>query len=71
MAFAALGVIWGVPYFFIKIALQELSPLVVAWGRLFLAALGPLADLSSQNRLSRMVPGRLRPENRLCEVSMP
>ncbi len=39
LAFAALGVIWGVPYFFIKIALQELSPLVVAWGRLLLAAL--------------------------------
>ncbi len=39
MAFAALGLIWGLPYFFIKIALQELSPLVVAWGRLALAAL--------------------------------
>ena len=38
-AFAALGIIWGVPYFFIKIALQELSPLVVAWGRITLAAL--------------------------------
>jgi drug/metabolite transporter (DMT)-like permease len=39
MAFAALGLIWGLPYFFIKVALQELSPLVVAWGRLALAAL--------------------------------
>ena len=39
MAFAALGVIWGVPYFFIKIAVQELSPLVVAWGRISLGAL--------------------------------
>ena len=39
MAFAALGLIWGLPYFFIKIALQELSPVVVAWGRLALAAL--------------------------------
>lgn len=38
-AFLALGVIWGVPYFFIKVALQELSPFVVAWGRLTLAAL--------------------------------
>jgi len=38
-AFAALGVIWGVPYFFIKLALQELSPFVIAWGRLTLAAL--------------------------------
>jgi len=38
-AFAALGIIWGVPYFFIKLAVQELSPFVVAWGRITLAAL--------------------------------
>jgi drug/metabolite transporter (DMT)-like permease len=35
-AFAALGVIWGLPYFFIKLAVQELSPIVVAFGRLML-----------------------------------
>lgn len=38
-AFLALGVIWGVPYFFIKIAVAELSPYVVAWSRVTLAAL--------------------------------
>lgn len=38
LAFAALGVIWGVPYFFIKLAVQDISPLVVAWSRLALAA---------------------------------
>ncbi|MFT3907608.1 MAG: DMT family transporter [Steroidobacteraceae bacterium] len=38
LAFAALGVIWGLPYFFIKLAVQELSPFVVAWGRIVLAA---------------------------------
>ena len=38
LAFAALGAIWGVPYFFIKLAVQEISPLVVAWSRLALAA---------------------------------
>jgi drug/metabolite transporter (DMT)-like permease len=38
-AFAALGIIWGVPYFFIKISVQELSPLVVAFGRVMLGAL--------------------------------
>jgi drug/metabolite transporter (DMT)-like permease len=45
MAFLALGVIWGVPYFFIKLAVQEVSPFVVAWGRTALAAsiLMPLA----------------------------
>lgn len=38
LAFAALGLIWGVPYFFIKLAVQEVSPFVVAWGRITLAA---------------------------------
>jgi len=38
MAFAALGVVWAA-VFFIKIAVQELSPLVVAWGRISLGAL--------------------------------
>jgi drug/metabolite transporter (DMT)-like permease len=38
-AFWALGIIWGVPYFFIRIAVQEISPLVVAWSRLTIAAL--------------------------------
>jgi drug/metabolite transporter (DMT)-like permease len=43
--FATVGVIWGVPYLFIKIAVEELSPSVVAWSRLALAAavLLPLA----------------------------
>jgi drug/metabolite transporter (DMT)-like permease len=39
MAFAALCVIWGLPYFFIKVALAEVSPFVVAWSRIALAAL--------------------------------
>jgi len=36
MAFAALGIIWGVPYFLIKLAVPELSPLVIAWCRVAL-----------------------------------
>src|ERR671915_1317499 len=36
--FAAVSVIWGMPYLFIKIAVEELSPSVVAWSRLALAA---------------------------------
>jgi drug/metabolite transporter (DMT)-like permease len=36
-AFAALGIIWGLPYFFIKLSVQELSPVVVAFGRVALA----------------------------------
>lgn len=33
-AFLALCLIWGTPYFFIKTAVHELSPVWVAWGRL-------------------------------------
>lgn len=38
LAFAALGLIWGIPYFLIKIAVQEVSPFVLAWARLTVAA---------------------------------
>jgi drug/metabolite transporter (DMT)-like permease len=38
-AFTALGIIWGLPYFFIKISVQELSPVVVAFGRVMLGSL--------------------------------
>ena len=36
--FATLCAIWGLPYFFIKLALQDLSPVCIAWGRITLAA---------------------------------
>lgn len=39
ITFAVLCIAWGVPYFFIKIALLELPPVCVAWGRITLAAL--------------------------------
>jgi drug/metabolite transporter (DMT)-like permease len=39
MAFIALGIIWGTPYFLIKLAVTEVHPFIVAWGRLTLAAL--------------------------------
>jgi drug/metabolite transporter (DMT)-like permease len=38
-AFVALGVIWGLPYFFIKVAVAEVAPFAVAFGRLALASL--------------------------------
>jgi len=38
MAFVALGIIWGLPYFFIKIAVREVDPFLVAFCRVFLAA---------------------------------
>jgi drug/metabolite transporter (DMT)-like permease len=36
-AFAALCVIWGIPYFLIKVAVAEVPPLLIAWSRLVLA----------------------------------
>ena len=44
-AFVAVSVIWGLPYFFIRIALADLSPVFIAWSRLVLGAaiLLPLA----------------------------
>jgi drug/metabolite transporter (DMT)-like permease len=45
LAFAGLSVIWGLPYFFIKVAVQEVPPFVVAFFRVALATavLFPLA----------------------------
>lgn len=39
LAFGCLGIIWGLPYFFIRLAVEEVSPFVVAWSRITLAAL--------------------------------
>ncbi len=39
MLFAILCVFWGIPYFFIKLALVDVSPIGIAWGRITLAAL--------------------------------
>jgi drug/metabolite transporter (DMT)-like permease len=38
LTFAALSVIWGIPYLFIKLAVAEIPPVDVAWGRLLLGA---------------------------------
>lgn len=45
LVFVGLGIVWGLPYLFIKLAVRELSPFDVAWGRITLAALllAPLA----------------------------
>jgi drug/metabolite transporter (DMT)-like permease len=37
-AFVALGIIWGLPYFFIKLAVLEVSPFTLAFCRVVLAA---------------------------------
>jgi drug/metabolite transporter (DMT)-like permease len=40
--FAAMAVIWGVPYFFIRVAVKELAPPVVVFGRTSIAAVALL-----------------------------
>jgi drug/metabolite transporter (DMT)-like permease len=39
LSFAAVSVLWGMPYLFIKIAVMEVSPAFVAWARITGAAL--------------------------------
>lgn len=39
LLFATLSVFWGIPYLFIRIAVTELDPVVVAFGRTLLGAL--------------------------------
>jgi len=35
--FAAVSVLWGIPYLFIKLAVEDLSPVMVAWSRILVA----------------------------------
>jgi drug/metabolite transporter (DMT)-like permease len=52
MCFAAVSVLWGVPYLFIKLAVDEVDPGFVAWSRVALGALvlAPLAVRSGALR---------------------
>jgi drug/metabolite transporter (DMT)-like permease len=36
--FVSLCIVWGTPYFFVKVALTEVSPMMIAWGRIAMAA---------------------------------
>jgi len=38
IAFATCSVLWGIPYFFIKVAVEDLPAVFVAWARIALAA---------------------------------
>jgi drug/metabolite transporter (DMT)-like permease len=38
IVFAAVSVLWGIPYLFIKIAVDDVSPGFVAWGRIAVGA---------------------------------
>ncbi len=53
-AFVALSIIWGLPYFFIKVALRDVDPLVICWSRVSLAALILLPIAARRGGLSQL-----------------
>jgi drug/metabolite transporter (DMT)-like permease len=60
LAFAAMSTIWGVPYLFIKVAIDGgAPPALVAWGRVALAAVVLVAVAWRRGSL-RSLRGRLR-----------
>jgi drug/metabolite transporter (DMT)-like permease len=60
MCFAAVSVLWGVPYLFIKLAVDEVDPGFVAWSRVALGAL-VLAPLAVRSGALRGLRRRWRP----------
>lgn len=52
--FAALGLVWGLPYLLIKIAVEDLSIPMVVFGRLFFAALVLLPIVLARRQLGSL-----------------
>ena len=51
LLFAAMGVIWGTPYLFIRVAAKHLSPPVVVFGRTSLAAIALIVIAMKANAI--------------------
>ncbi len=58
--FAAMSVIWGIPYLLIRVAVEELSPEVVVFGRSFIGAV-VLVPFALRSGTVRKVLTRWRP----------
>src|SRR5690242_11765150 len=56
VAFAALSIIWGMPYLFIKIALGGVAPLAVAWWELTIGAVVLLPLAAIRGELANLGP---------------
>jgi drug/metabolite transporter (DMT)-like permease len=54
--FAAMGVIWGIPYLLIKVAVEEVSPATLVFARTGLAALLLLPVAAARGLLRPLVP---------------
>jgi len=68
--FAAVSVVWGVPYLFIKLAVEELSPGFVAWSRVALGAL-VLLPIAWRAGALRGLPLRWLTAFALFEITIP
>jgi len=68
--FAAVSVLWGVPYLFIKLAVEDLSPGFVAWSRVALAAL-VLLPVAWRTGALRGLPLRWLTAFALFEITIP
>jgi drug/metabolite transporter (DMT)-like permease len=68
--FAAVSVVWGVPYLFIKLAVEDLSPGFMAWARVALAAL-VLLPVAWQRGALRGLPLRWLTAFALFEITIP
>jgi drug/metabolite transporter (DMT)-like permease len=67
--FAVMGAIWGVPYLLIKVAVEELEPPVVVFGRTSLAALA-LVVLAVRRGALRPALARWRPVLAFAAIEM-
>jgi drug/metabolite transporter (DMT)-like permease len=68
--FAAVSVVWGVPYLFIKLAVDDLAPGFVAWSRVALAAL-VLLPVAWRSGALRGLPLRWLTAFALFEITIP
>jgi drug/metabolite transporter (DMT)-like permease len=68
--FAAVSVVWGVPYLFIKLAVEDLSPGFVAWSRVMLAAV-VLLPIAWRTGALRGLPVRWLAGFALFEITVP
>src|SRR3954466_11027218 len=73
LLFAAVSVVWGVPYFFIKVAVDgDVPPAFLAWARVALAAV-LLVPIAARRGALRGLRGRLVPVvgYAVCEIAVP
>lgn len=56
MLFLSLSLIWGLPYLFIKVAVADLNPVVIVWGRVALAALVLLPIALARGMVKQLRP---------------